>query len=206
MSESKHTTRKNTRDSEATRQQILLAARALFSQDSYERVTVRKIAARAGIDAALVIRYFGSKEELFLSALTSVGICPSSVFEGELSALGARLLNSQVPEWDKHDPNDPMLIIMRTLANPDAASSLRKLLDQDIVQPMAQKIAAPDRELRAELVVSQLIGLAVVRNLLRSEALSAVPLEQLIGMMNPVFQYYLGGKTPASESTGEPAQ
>ncbi|WP_029192725.1 TetR family transcriptional regulator [Paenibacillus harenae] len=206
MSDQKHSSRKNTRDSEATRQQILLAARALFSQDSYERVTVRKIAARAGIDAALVIRYFGSKEELFLSALTSVGICPSNVFEGEITTLGERMLNSQVPEWDKHDPNDPMLIIMRTLANPDASSSLRKLLDQDIVQPMAMLITASSPQLRAEFVLSQLIGLAVVRNLLRSEALSAIPLEQLTEMLNPVFQYYLEGKVPTSESAADLVQ
>jgi AcrR family transcriptional regulator len=201
MKESKNASRRNPRDSEATRQDILLAARALFSQDSYERVTVRKIAARAGIDAALVIRYFGSKEELFMSALTSVGICPSSVFEGELSSLGERLLYSQVPQWDKQDPNDPLLIIMRSLANPDAVSSLRKLLDQDMVQPIAERLPTPQQQLRAELILSQFIGLAVVRNLLRSEVLSTLSLEQLVEFLNPVFQYYLEGKLSASEES-----
>lgn len=191
--------RRNSRDAEATRQAILLAARALFSQDSYERVTVRKIAARAGIDAALVIRYFGSKEELFLAALTSVGVCPSSVFEGELSSLGEKLLHSQVPQWDKQDPNDPMLIIMRSIANSEAVSSLRKLLHDDIVQPMADKITGPQQQLRAELVLAQLLGLAVVRNLIRSEALSALSVDQLVDMTKPVMQYYLEGNVAIPE-------
>jgi AcrR family transcriptional regulator len=190
------------RNSDVTRQAILSAARELFSQDSYDRVTVRKIAAKAGIDAALVIRYFGSKEELFLRALTSVGVCPSTVFEGKTSTLGERLLKTQVPEWDKQDPNSPLLIIMRALSNPEAASSLIKLLDQDIVQPIAEQISAPDHQLRAELILAQLIGLAVVRNLLRSEVLSTTPLERLVEMLNPVFQYYLGDNksTPEQDS------
>ncbi|MDQ0897670.1 hypothetical protein QFZ80_001498 [Paenibacillus sp. V4I7] len=88
---------------------------------------------------------------------------------------------------------------MRAIANPEAASSLSKLLDLDIVQPIAEQISAPDKQLRAELILSQLIGLAEVRNMLRSKVLSTTPLEQLFEMLNPVFQYYL----TANKSTNE---
>ena len=59
------------RDSAATKAALLTAARTLFADRGFEQTTVRDIAARAGVNQALLFRYFGSKEALFHAAMAS---------------------------------------------------------------------------------------------------------------------------------------
>ena len=78
------------RNAAATRQAILEAAKLCFMDDGYEQVGVRDIAARAGVDPALVNRYFGSKEGLFSEAVASK-FDLSHLLDGDRATLGERL-------------------------------------------------------------------------------------------------------------------
>jgi AcrR family transcriptional regulator len=57
------------RNAELTRAAILEAAKVQFAQLGYDRAVLRDIAGTAGVDVALVKRYFGGKEALFVEAL-----------------------------------------------------------------------------------------------------------------------------------------
>lgn len=64
--------RQHSRNAEQTRERILTTARRLFSLSSFENVRTREIAQAAGVDAALIKRYFGSKEGLFSEVIRSL--------------------------------------------------------------------------------------------------------------------------------------
>lgn len=190
------------RDASATRQAILEAARTLFAHDSYARVTIRDIASKAGIDPALVIRYFGSKEDLFLAALDKGDGC-SNLPGGE--GLGYRLIHHYISHWSKQDANDPLLIMIRSASSNDSSDLIRKLLNEQFLKPIAEKVGEPDAQLRTELALSQLIGVNVMRSLLHTEALNAIPDEQLIKIVGSVCEHYLSDNLEeASTSKEEP--
>jgi len=188
----KHTARRcrRERDAVATRQAILEAARTLFAHDSYECVTVRDIASKAGIDPALVIRYFESKENLFLATLDK-GNCSSGLPGGECRELGHGLMHHYISHWSKQDANDPLLIMIRSASSNNSSDLLRQALNEQFLQPIAELIGGPDGHLRAELALSQLIGINIMRSLLHTEALNTLPDEQLIQIVGSVCQHYI---------------
>jgi hypothetical protein len=203
----KHTSRRcrRERDAVATSQVILEAARTLFAHDSYECVTIRDIASKAGIDPALVIRYFGSKENLFLATLDK-GNC-SSLPGGEGMGLGHDLIHHYISHWSKQDASDPLLIMIRSASSNDSSDILRQALNEQLLQPFAEQIGGPDGHLRAELALSQLIGVNIMRSLLHTEALSAIPDEQLIQIVGSVCQHYINDELEeASTSKEEPIE
>jgi Tetracyclin repressor-like, C-terminal domain/Bacterial regulatory proteins, tetR family len=202
---SKHTSCRRERDAAATRQAILEAARTLFAHDSYECVTIRDIASKAGVDPALVIRYFGSKEDLFLATLDK-GNC-SNLPGGEIMGLGHRLIHHFISHWSKQDASDPLLIMIRSASSNDSSDILRQALNEQVLQPFAEQIGGPDGHLRAELALSQLIGVNIMRSLLHTEALSAIPDEQLIQIVGSVCQHYISDELEeASTSKEEPIE
>jgi len=189
------------RDAVATRQAILEAARMLFAHDSYERVTIRDIACKAGIDPALVIRYFGSKENLFLATLDK-GNC-SSLPGGESMGLGHGLIHHYLSHWSKQDASDPLLIMIRSASSNDNSDILRQALNEQFLQPIAEQVGGPDGHLRAELALSQLIGVNIMRSLLHTEALSAIPDEQLIQIVGSVCQHYISDELEETSTSKE---
>ncbi|GHO46187.1 TetR/AcrR family transcriptional regulator [Ktedonospora formicarum] len=176
------------RDAAATRKAILHAARTLFAQDSYERVTVRDIASQAHIDPALVIRYFGSKEDLFQASISIEGSdCGPSPFEGDLSELGQRLIHSFISHAQLNTP-DPLMIMIRSAHCDEVSHLLRQALEEHFLGPMATYIGGSDAHLRAELILSQLIGLSVMQSFIHSESLAQFPDEQLTRIIGAALQ------------------
>jgi len=199
----KHTSRRcrRERDATATSQAILEAACTLFAHDSYECVTIRDIASKADIDPALVIRYFGSKENLFLATLDK-GNC-SNLPGGESMGLGHRLIHYYISHWSKQDASDPLLIMIRSASSNDSSDILRQALNEQVLQPFSEQIGGPDRHLRAELALSQLIGVNIMRSLLHTEALSAIPDEQLIQIVGSVCQHYISDELEETSTSKE---
>lgn len=151
------------RDSAATRRALLAAGRAVFDEVGYERATTREIGERAGVDPALIARYFGGKEGLFLAAIAEGPAGESSVPDSfEPKALFAFLLE----RWDErgHGP------VSRALASPtlsdEVRTQVRAVVGERLVEPLAVELARdgrPQPELRAELLVALALGVAVTR-------------------------------------------
>lgn len=158
------------RDSAATREALLKAAHSRFIRLGYERTTLRDVAKEAGVNVALVKRYFGSKEGLFKAALTinarflgADGDFPTGA--AQLADALARQFSADAwPEFGEHpvlmllrDPNDTVLAGMRR-------SALETFAHRVAVSTALPGADAAERELRSQLVVALGVGMAVLRS------------------------------------------
>lgn len=184
---------RRSRDAGETRARILEAARAHFSREGYDGVGVREIAATVGVNAALVNRYFGSKERLFAEAVAGQFRLGEGFLEGNRAGLGERLARYVLQKDQKEDGFDPLLALLRSAPNERAAALLREGLDEHFVGPLARWMGGERAEERAGLVASNLFGLAFMRGVVRSGPLASQQTEPLVALVAPILQSYVDG-------------
>lgn len=182
---------RRSRDAVTTKATILDAARAAFSRDSYDAVGVRDIAAAAGVDPALVIRYFGSKESLFAAAVLS-DFGATDFLAGDRDQLGQRLAHMLATK-QTHAGFDPMLAIIRSSLSPTTSGMIRDVIDEQVIAPIATHLGGPNAEARAALLMSHVFGLFLGRLVLRNRALVTTDAETLTSLLQPVLQLYIDG-------------
>ena len=151
-----------TRNAAATRQAILDAAISHFSREGYDGASLREIASDARVDAALVSRYFGSKEELFVEVL-NCGPDASELFQGELATFGERVADRLMDDPDTQDGLDQLLIMLRSASSPAAAEPLRRSMRSWFLAPFAAYLGGPEAEVRARLAGDLIMGVAISR-------------------------------------------
>ena len=178
------------RDAEATKAAILGAARARFTREGYDRVRLGDVAEDAEVNAALVVRYFGSKEGLFAEAVTSGGEGLEEVLSGELSSLGRGLARYVVVGKEDFDP---LLAMLRSASDETAAGLLRETLDEGFIRPLAARMGGEDAELRAGMVAAELLGVMVAREVVRSGPLSEAGPGLLAAHLAPILQRHIDG-------------
>lgn len=179
------------RRSDPTRAAILAAARERFAADGYERATIRAIAAQAEIDPAMVMRYYGSKERLFAAAATfdlqlpDLGGLPRSGY-------GEALVRHFLRRWEG---DGPFLALLRAAVTNDAARDRMRDIFATQVTPLVATVSPAPGETtaRAALIASQLLGLALCRDVLLLPAIEAMPEEEVINWIAPTIQRYLTG-------------
>ncbi|HEY7256011.1 MAG TPA: TetR family transcriptional regulator [Solirubrobacterales bacterium] len=178
-------TARRPRDSEATREALLQTARQVFDEVGYERATTREIGERAGVDPALIARYFDSKEGLFLAA-----IAEPAEGEDEIDGDPRTLVELLLRRWDErgHSP------ISRALASPtltdEARERTRAIVRGRILEPAVRELrerGARAPQLEAELLVALALGVAVTRSNGTLEALERAPLEDVIDALTPIL-------------------
>jgi AcrR family transcriptional regulator len=175
-----------------TRADILAAARYAFTKKGYDQVGVRDIAGHVGIDPALVIRYFGSKEGLFCEAVAHK-FDVSPVFAGDRSELGERLARSVLAKKPTGEEFDPMLALLRSAPSEEPGRLLRTAVDDEFVRPLAALIGGANAEVRAGLIASLLLGLLVGRSVVKIAALAEAAGEDLVAAVAPAIQRYIDG-------------
>ncbi len=179
------------------RDTILAAARAEFAAGGYDGATIRGIAARAGVDPALVHHYFGAKDQLFETAL-ELPVSPATLLPALLAddrdRIGEQVVLRFLTVWE--DPaNRPIFMAMlrSVVSNEQAAELVRRLLVKEVFGPLATALGVPDAELRATLAGSQFIGLALLRYVGRVEPLASTDLQTVAAAVGPTIQRYLTG-------------
>ncbi|MGV9880846.1 TetR/AcrR family transcriptional regulator [Streptomyces sp. NPDC003006] len=182
----------------ATRDRILQAARDEFSERGYEKTSVRGIAKAAGVDPALVHHYFGTKEQVFEAAITVSFApaleAPAAVEEGPLDGVGERLTRFILGVWENPATRAPLLAIVRSAVNNDTAAAVfRRLIATQLLGRIAHRLDLPDAELRAELAAAQLVGIAMLRYVIKVEPLASADVEQIMARVAPVVQGHLTG-------------
>ncbi|WP_371785256.1 TetR/AcrR family transcriptional regulator [Streptosporangium subroseum] len=161
-------------------QRILEAARALFAERGFERTTIRAVATKAGVDPALVMQYFESKQGLFSRAVQASPVPegksePGELIERMLETLGVKL--SGLPPTS--------LAMMRSmLTHPEAATSAQAMLGTQIDR-IGSTLAGDDARLRAALVTSIMLGVTIGHQLLDLEPLRDAPQEEIDRLMRP---------------------
>jgi len=170
------------RNANATRQAILEAARERFCAESYDDVGMRDVARDVGVDAALISRYFGSKEDLFLSVLDS---CKNGrdLMEGDRADFGQRLATEVVFGEAARCDADPtgekmrgLLILLRSIGSTKAMDVVQRTANNRFFDPLTQWIGGEDAAVRARLASGLIMGMAIGREL--SDGFSALTDEQ----------------------------
>ena len=194
-----------------TRDDILTAARDEFAERGFDRATIRGIAATAAVDPALVLHYFGSKEQLFGDALqipVEPGQVLRRVMDQRVDDMGPAIVRTFLEAWEPEESRSPLVAMVRSaMTNETAMALVREYLGRRVFGPITQTLGAPDAELRATLMGSQFIGLAMMRYIARIEPLASASVEQLVAAIGPTMQRYLTGDLapdlpPPAERTG----
>ena len=190
------------RDADSTKAAILTAARERFAVGGYERGTIRAIAAQAGIDPALVMRYFGNKEKLFLAAADFQLRLP------DLSALprerlGAALVAHFLDRWEEDDTF--VALLRAAITHEAAAKRVRTVLARQVAPMIASWSGDPTRAgLRAGLVASQILGMALCRYVLRLPPAVAMTRAEVVAWLGPTLQRYVTGAPGTSDAQMDP--
>jgi AcrR family transcriptional regulator len=179
---------------EDTRGGILAAARAEFGAKGYHQATIRAIAAEAGVDPALVLHYFGSKDDLFAASI-DLPLRPTDIADVLLADgvgwIGRNIATLFFSVWENPETRNPLMAMLRgAFDNEQGAAMMREFFGSALLGRVAPQIDGPDAELRTSLAVSQLVGVAVLRYVIGFPSLVKVPVEQLIETLAPRIQAY----------------
>jgi len=191
-----------------TRGRIVAAARAAFGERGYDGATIRDIAARAGVDTALIHHYFGTKQRLFVAAMempADFATVVPRLTDGPPDHLGERLARFVLELWDRPEMRPLLLGIVRSAStDPVAAAMLRRLLTEGPIVALTASLDRPEATLRASLAGSQLIGLLFARFVVGVEPLRSIDVETLVALVGPSIQRFLAGDL-APDPTADPA-
>ncbi|MEU7282951.1 TetR family transcriptional regulator [Streptomyces sp. NPDC045431] len=184
-----------TAEGPGARERILEAARAEFAARGYDKTSVRGIARTAGVDPALVHHYFGTKDDVFAAAI-EMSFEPALVVPAVLGAgpegVGERLARTFLGVWENPATRAPLLAILRSaLTHEAAATVLRGFVLRRLLERVAGELRVPDPRFRAELAASHMIGIAILRYVVRVEPLASADPEQIVAMVAPALQRYL---------------
>jgi AcrR family transcriptional regulator len=180
-----------------TRRAITAAARQAFARSGYDRATIRAIAAAAGVDPALVVHYFQSKEQLFRDVMQLPPGAAERIArlgEGPADSIGQRLAEVVVGIFENPDARDVFLGRIRgASAHPEAADLVKQTVERDMVT-LAASLDVDRPELRAMLTGSIVIGTAFARYIVRVEPLASLDGPALVGLLAPQLQQSLTGQ------------
>ena len=182
--------------SERTKLRIQQAAARLFASRSFETVSTRAIAKEAGVDAALIHHYFGSKEGLF-QAVLNAAIRPEQlevlVVSESPEDWGRQLVRAADKVWTS--PAAPALkaVVRRVLVGHEGM--LREFVTRSLLNRFLSHIKGPEteRRLRASLIGSQMSGLVIARHIVGIEPLASLSTDEVADLIGPVLQHYITG-------------
>ena len=178
------------RRSDATRAAILTAAREQFAASGYQAATIRAIAAAAGIDPALVMRYYGNKEGLFAAAaefdlrLPDLGALPRS-------AVGSALVEHFLDRWEG---DETLMALLRTAVTNEAAAARMQAIFATQLAPLIARLCGEPRAAaaaRAGLIATQILGLALCRYVLKLPPVVGLKRAEIGRRIGATVQAYL---------------
>ena len=179
---------------EDTRAALVDAARAIFVEQGFDGATVRAIAGRAGVDPAMVNHWFGGKEGLFAAAM-QIPVDPLELVDellaGGVDGLGERIVRRFLSVWDANG-GGPLIAIIRSVSSHEpSARMMREFITRVLFGRLAHGLRLDQPELRAGLCGSQIIGLAMMRYVLRLEPLASADADLVAAAVGPTLQRYL---------------
>ncbi|NUU23369.1 MAG: TetR/AcrR family transcriptional regulator, partial [Streptomycetaceae bacterium] len=187
----------------ATRAAIMDSALRVFSRDGFEKASVRRIATEAGCDPMLVLRYYGTKDELFRAASSA---CMEHIDREDLrpdcaERAGEHLVRACLRFWSHPEAHLPVLCLLRSAAtHPSAGERMVDMLAADFVRPVAESLGVGDVALRSTLIATQLLGLAMALHITPMAALRDADPDHVVALIAPTVQRYLTDPLPVGTS------
>ncbi|MBM7775712.1 AcrR family transcriptional regulator [Actinokineospora baliensis] len=176
-----------------TRAHILAAARAQFAAHGYQGATIRAIAAAAGVTPALVHHFFGSKDRVFSAALDlpiNPDLIVATLLEGPRDQIPERLVRLFLGLWSAPESSKPLHALIRSVSTSEAAAMMfRQFLERAMLTKITQALGVP--HLNATAAASQLVGMALVRYVVKVEPLASATDEEVVTLLSPVLRLYL---------------
>lgn len=183
-----------------TRERILVSARELFARNGIHKTSIRAVAAAAGVDAALVHHYYGTKEQLFAAAVR-IPIDPMDVIgplrEVPVEQLGYKILSLLLPLWDS-ELGAGFIATLRSILAGSEVNLFRTFLQDVIAVEVGSRVDNPPGSgiIRIQFVASQLVGVIMARYILELEPFKSLSVEQIAQTIAPNLQRYLTGELP----------
>ncbi|HVW42715.1 MAG TPA: TetR family transcriptional regulator [Amycolatopsis sp.] len=176
-----------------TREQIVDAARRLFAEQGYDGATIRGIATEAGVNAALLHHFFGSKQQLFVAAM-NFPINPAAqlplLLSGPPDEIGERVARLFLGVWADPAGRAPFLALLRSVAsNEQAATMMRQFMMRTVLIRLAEERGVP--RLRVAAAAAQMIGLVMLRYVVQAPPLVDATDDEIVELIAPVLQRYL---------------
>ena len=178
------------------RERLLDAARTLFTSQDFSTITVKDIAAQAGVDPGLVSYYFGGKAGLFREAM-SMPRNPSKLVldtlnEG-INGAGERVLQSVFTQWDIAGTSEQSgkVLISSLLSSPDTLTTFQKWLEDDIIELASRKLTGENTRARAAAATGIVFQIIALRYIIKVEPLTSLPDDEIITLYAPLIQNLL---------------
>ncbi len=171
----------------------------MFAERGYDKTSLRDIAAAAQVDPALIRHYFGSKAELFRATVGwpfEPEQLSGRILGDGTGELAERLTAAFFEFWEHPDTRPPLLAILRGAAtHEESAALVRQFIEQRLYPQIATALRGPDSELRVDLAMGQLLGIAYLRHILRIEPIASQSTEELIARAVPAVRAHLGERS-----------
>jgi AcrR family transcriptional regulator len=183
------------RDAAASKESLLQAAQELFGQRGFERTTIRDIGERAGVDAALIARYFGSKADLYFAAVAAEDA--REQYPGGFEGL-EEMAEAVVTRADDHGPGPIMQALIRLDASDDIRRTALQRVKRRLIEPLVVDMTergVDHPELRAEIAAAAMLGISLSRSLAWFDEVRSVPKDELVALMAETLQA-LTGRAP----------
>ncbi|GII77511.1 TetR family transcriptional regulator [Sphaerisporangium rufum] len=184
-----------------TRGEIIAAARKIFAAKGFDKATVRGIAREAGVDPALVHHYFATKEGIFVAALR-LPVDPDQaiplILAGPREEIGRRLVRFLLTMTADPAARESIIAVMRSaMTNEQFGVMIREFLTRAVLDRVVAGLGIPP--VRMEVAFAQMFGVVLLRYVLRLEPLASADVEELVDLLAPTIQRYLGeeGAAPA---------
>jgi AcrR family transcriptional regulator len=181
----KATATRRPHDAEASRRALLEAGRRVFDEVGYDRATTREIGERAGVDPALIARYFDSKEGLFIAA---IGV--RSPEDEDIDFAPPALLGFLLARWDERGHTPISRALVSPALTPGARRQISAVISDRVLAGLVEELrdrGTADAELRAELLVALAVGVAMTRANGTLEKLAATPRDEVLESLGPLL-------------------
>ncbi|MFZ0139596.1 MAG: TetR family transcriptional regulator [Aeromicrobium sp.] len=173
-----------------TRAAILAAARSQFAARGLNGASLRSIAREAGVDASLISHYFGDKSQLMVATM-QLPVNPiekiAGVVAGGPDGMAERLVRTFLNAWDPHREVFSTLV-RTTLGGGDTEAPMLQLARSVLIAKLLEVLEGENRELRATLIASHIIGMATLRYVAELEPLADAPIEDVVAAYAPSMQ------------------
>ncbi|WP_248959762.1 TetR/AcrR family transcriptional regulator [Sphaerisporangium perillae] len=182
------------RGSADTRGQIIAAARKIFAEKGFDKATIRGIAREAEVDPALVHHYFDTKDGIFVAAM-QLPVDPAKVIplilQGPRAEIGERLVRFLLTMTADPAAREPIIALMRSaMTNEQVVVMIREFLTMAVFNRVVEGLGISP--VRMEVAFAQMFGVVLMRYVLRLEPLASAEVEELVGILAPTIQRYLG--------------
>jgi AcrR family transcriptional regulator len=181
-----------------TKEALVAAAREVFIEQGFNGATVRAIATKAGVDAAMVNHWFGGKEGLFAEAVLKLPFNPSEIVKDLLTAdpdhIGEAIVHRFVTTWDDTGGGVFTALMRSITSHEEAAMMLRDFFFKHIFKHVIGSMAPDNHEFRATLVATQIVGMGMVRYVAKFEPFASADVATVSAAVAPTLQRYITGK------------